>query len=176
MNHCKGTIDKVTQVRSSRFWRSPEQILSTEDGLSLHVHSLVMAAVSSVIQQKLQERDGGEKEISLILGPEVNGSGLAAAVELAYTGAISNLNKENMTQIQTAAVSLGAQRVMELVKVEEDGGNKQEKRTKISAEEQMKVNLQSMQDLWAKRVGCDVELVAEGAVFFGKAPNTAKHD
>uniref|UniRef100_A0A8C1PFR9 Si:ch211-63p21.8 n=1 Tax=Cyprinus carpio TaxID=7962 RepID=A0A8C1PFR9_CYPCA len=89
-------------------------ILSTEDGLSLHVHSLVMAAVSSVIQQKLRERDGDEKEILLRLGPEVNGSGLAAVVELAYTGVITSLNKDNITQIQTAAVSLGAQRVMEL--------------------------------------------------------------
>ncbi|KAI2663067.1 Kelch-like protein 33 [Labeo rohita] len=139
--------------------------LSTEDGLSLHVHSLVMAAVSSFIQQKLQERDGDEKEISLRLGPEVIGSGLAAVVEFAYTGAIINLSKDNMTQIQTAAVSLGAPRVLELVKVKEDGGNKKEELKKISVEEQMKVGLQSMQDLWAKRVGCDVELVAEGTVF-----------
>lgn len=140
-------------------------ILSTEDGVSLHVHSLVMAAVSSIIQQKLQERDGDEKEISLRLGPEVNGSALAAVVEFAYTGAITNLNKDNMTQIQTAAVSLGAQRVLEIFKVEDDGGDKEEKLRKISAEEQMKVGLQSMQDLWAKRVGCDVELVAEEVVF-----------
>ncbi|XP_073693665.1 kelch-like protein 33 [Garra rufa] len=139
--------------------------LSTEDGLSLHVHSLVMATVSSVVQQKLQERDGDEKEISLRLGPEVFGSGLAAVVDFAYTGAITNLNKDNMMQIQTAAVSLGAPRVLELVKVEEDGGNKKEKLKKISAEEQIEVGLQSMQELWAKRVGCDVELVAEGTVF-----------
>lgn len=144
-------------------------ILSTEDGLSLHVHSLVMAAVSSAIQEKLQERDGDEKEISLRLGPEVNGSALAAVVEFAYTGAITSQNKDIMMQIQTAAVSLGAPRVLELFKVEEDGDNKEEKLRKISAEEQMKVSLQSMQDLWAKRVGCDVELVAEGAVFHGKA-------
>lgn len=142
-------------------------IMSTEDGLSLHVHSLVMAAVSSVIQQKLRERDGDEKEISLRLGPEVNGFGLAAVVELAYTGAITSLNKDTMTQIQTAAVSLGAQRVLELVELEEDGGNKEVKQEKVSAEEQMKVNLQSMKDLWERRVGCDVELVAEGSVFCG---------
>ncbi|XP_059361786.1 kelch-like protein 33 [Carassius carassius] len=140
-------------------------IMSTEDGFSLHVHLLVMAAVSSVIQQKLRERDGDEKEISLRLGPEVNGFGLAAVVELAYTGAITGLNKDNMTQIQTTAVSLGAQRVLELVELEEDGGNKEVKQKKVSAEEQMKVNLQSMKDLWDKRVGCDVELVAEGSVF-----------
>ncbi|KAL1272041.1 hypothetical protein QQF64_031057 [Cirrhinus molitorella] len=140
-------------------------ILSTEDGLSLHVHSLVMAAVSSVIQQKLQERDGDEKEISLRLGPDVIGSGLAAVVEFAYTGAITSLNKDNMMQIQTAAVSLGAPRVLELIKVEEDGGKKEEKLKKISAEEQIKVSLQSMQNLWAKRMGCDVELLAEKTVF-----------
>ncbi|XP_067257092.1 kelch-like protein 33 [Chanodichthys erythropterus] len=137
-------------------------ILSTEDGLSFHVHSLVLAAVSSLIQQKLQERDGNEKEISLTLRPEVHGSGLAAVVEFAYTGAISNLNKDNMLQIQTAALSLGAPRVLELFTEEEDGGNKEEK---LSAEKQMKVGLQSMKDLWTKKVGCDVELVAEGTVF-----------
>lgn len=142
--------------------------LSTEDGLSLHVHSLVMAAVSSIIQQKLQERHGDEKQISLRLDPEVNDSALAAVVEFAYTGAITSLSKDNMMQIQTAAVSLGAPRVLEIFKVEEDGGNKEENLRKISAEEQMKVSLQSMQDLWANRVGCDVELVAEGAVFHGK--------
>ncbi|XP_067308198.1 kelch-like protein 33 [Pseudorasbora parva] len=137
-------------------------ILSTEDGLSFHVHSIVLAAVSSLIQQKLQERDGHEKEISLRLCPEVHGSGLAAVVEFAYTGAISNLKKEDMPQIQTAAFSLGAPRVLELV---EDGGNREEKLRNISAEEQMKVGLQSMKDLWTTRVGCDVELVAEGTVF-----------
>ncbi len=145
-------------------------ILSTEDGLSLHVHSLVMAAVSSIIQQKLQERHGDEKQISLRLGPEVNDSALAAVVEFAYTGAITSLNKDNMMKIQTAAVSLGAPRVLEIIKVEEDGGNKEEKLRKISAEEQMKVGLLSMQDLWANRVGCDVELAADGAVFHGKTP------
>lgn len=142
-------------------------ILSTEDGLSFHVHSLVLAAVSSLIQQKLQVRDGNEKEISLRLCPEVHGSGLAAVVEFAYTGAICNLSKDNMLQIQTAALSLGAPRVLELFKEEEDGGNKEEN---LSAEKQMKVGLQSMKDLWTKRVGCDVELVAEGTVFHGKTP------
>ncbi|KAG1937888.1 kelch-like protein 33 [Pimephales promelas] len=140
-------------------------ILSTEDGMSFHVHSLVLAAVSSLIQQKLQERDGDEKEISLRLCPEVHGSGLAAVVEFAYTGAISNLNKDGMPQIQTAACSLGAPRVLEITKDQEDGGNREEKLRKISAEEQLKVGLQSMKDLWAKRVGCDIELVAEGTVF-----------
>ncbi|XP_051757658.1 uncharacterized protein LOC127516812 [Ctenopharyngodon idella] len=145
-------------------------ILNTEDGLSFHVHSLVLAAVSSLIQQKLQEKEGNEKEISLRLCPEVHGSGLAAVVEFAYTGAISNLNKDNMLQIQTAALSLGAPRVLELSKEEEDGSNKEEKLREISAEKQKKVGLQSMKDLWTKRVGCDVELVAEGTVFHGKTP------
>uniref|UniRef100_A0A8C2A4A0 Uncharacterized protein n=1 Tax=Cyprinus carpio TaxID=7962 RepID=A0A8C2A4A0_CYPCA len=89
----------------------------------------------------------------LRLGPEVNGSALAAVVELTYTGAITSLDKDNMTQIQTAAVSLGAPRVLEHFEVEEDGGNKEKKLSKISAEEQIKVSLQSTQDLWAKRVG-----------------------
>lgn len=39
---------------------------------------------------------------------------------------------------------------------------------KISAEEQMKVSLQSIRELWAERVGCDVELDVGGTSFHGE--------
>lgn len=142
-------------------------VLSTEDGLTLHVHSLVLAAVSSLIQQKIKKRFRGEKEIFLRLAPEVHGLGLAAVVEFAYTGVITTMNKDK-AQIQTTAQSLGAPRILELFKVEEeiqqDRGNK-EKQKNSSAGHQMNVSLQSISQLWAERVGCDVELVIEGIVF-----------
>ncbi|XP_005161817.1 kelch-like protein 33 [Danio rerio] len=129
--------------------------LSTEDGMSVRVHWLVLAAVSSIIQEK----DEDVKEISL--SPEVCRSGLVAVVEFAYTGGISNLNIDNMMQIQTAAESLGAPRVLELLKKE----NKGDEVRKSLAEEQMTVGLQCMKDFWDKRLRCDVKLIAEGTVF-----------
>ncbi|XP_051999770.1 kelch-like protein 33 [Xyrauchen texanus] len=126
-------------------------------------------AVSSLIHKKLQEKAGDEKVISISLGPEVYCLGLAAVVEFAYTGNITSLNKDNMAQIRTAALSLGVPRILELFKEEEEQKtgrcNKEEKPNKISAEDQLNVSLQSIRDLWVERVGCDIELVAEGKVF-----------
>lgn len=143
-------------------------VLSTEDGLNVHVHSLVLAAISSLIQQKIHESCREEKMMFLRLAPEVRGLGLAAVVEFAYTGLITTMSKDK-TQIQTTAQSLGAPRILELMKVEEEiqKGN-EEKHKNSSAEDQMKVSLQSISQLWAERVGCDVELVVEGIVFYGK--------
>ncbi|KAI7790074.1 kelch-like protein 33 [Triplophysa rosa] len=140
-------------------------ILSTEDGLTIHVHSLVLAAVSSLIQQKIQKRCRGEREMFLRLAPEVHGLGLVAVVEFAYTGVITTTSKDK-AQIQTTAQSLGAPRILELLKVEKEiqKGNKEKQKTS-SAEDQMKVSLQSINQLLAERVGCDVELVVEGIVF-----------
>lgn len=143
--------------------------LSTEDGQRLHVHSPVLAAVSSLVHQRLQERDEENErrevdmyiqtEISISLGPEVGCVGLAGVLEFAYTGALAALNRHTLAQIQTAATTLGAPRVLELCSEEEEKMKKGvEKRAeeKISAEEQMKVSLQSIRELWAERVGCDV--------------------
>ncbi|XP_073715883.1 kelch-like protein 33 isoform X1 [Misgurnus anguillicaudatus] len=142
-------------------------ILSTEDGLSFHVHSLVLAAISSLIMKKLQKEYGYGKEIILSLGPEVHGLGLAALVKFAYTGAITTLNKDK-AKILTTAQSLGATRVLELFNKEDDTQKDRDNNEKgriISAEDQMNVSLQSIRQLWAESVGCDVELFVEGRVF-----------
>lgn len=142
-------------------------VLSTEDGLTIHVHSLVMAAVSSLIQQKNKQRCRGEREMFLRLAHEVHGLGLVAVVEFAYTGVITTTSK-NKAQIKITAQCLGAPRILELLKIEEEIEGNKEKQKTSSAEEQMKVSLQSIRQLWAERVGCDVELVVEGIVFHGK--------
>lgn len=143
-------------------------VLSTTDGLIIHVHSLVLAAVSSFIQKKIQERCRDEKEMFVRLAPEVRGSGLTAVVKFAYTGLITSMNVDK-TQIQTTAQILGAPRILELLKAEEEmqKGN-EEKCKNSSAEDQMKVSLQSISQLWVERAGCDVELVVEGIVLQGK--------
>ncbi|KAK6291875.1 hypothetical protein J4Q44_G00376600 [Coregonus suidteri] len=157
--------------------------LSTEDGQRHHAHSPVLAAVSSLVHQRLQERDEEMEKrrerrdidmyiqtaISISLGPEVGCVGLAGVLEFAYTGTIAALNRETLAQIQTAAKTLGVPRVLELCSEEEEkmkrGEKKRAEEKKRSAEEQMKVSLQSIRQLWAERVGCDVELEVGGTSF-----------
>ncbi|XP_051569629.1 kelch-like protein 13 [Myxocyprinus asiaticus] len=144
--------------------------LSTEDGDTFQGHSIVLAAVSSLIEQRLRKKSREDSVIYVCMGPEVHGVGLAAVVEFAYTGAITTMNEYNMAQIQTAAVSLGAPRILELCKEEEQrekqkAGIIKEDKERVSADEQMNVTLQYLRQLWAEQVGCDIELEAEGRVF-----------
>ncbi|XP_072526067.1 kelch-like protein 33 [Salminus brasiliensis] len=147
--------------------------LTTNSGLHFRVHSLVLAAVSTLVQQILQERDEkNESEMLLGLGREVSDRGLSAVLEFAYTGTIAGLNRESLAQVKAAALSLGAPRVLELCRAEDDrerkrGGKKkmEEKKSRISAEEQMKISLGSIRWLWEERVGCDMVLEAEGHMF-----------
>ncbi|XP_019961803.1 kelch-like protein 33 [Paralichthys olivaceus] len=149
--------------------------LNTENGSCLHVHSTILAAVSSVILQRLKEtsgeqtdEDGGFHRWSLSLGSEVDPVGLQAVVEFAYTGVISLLNKDTTANIKAAAQALGVARVVDLCNEEEgmrrDGGMEKEER-KISALDEMKITLGSVEHLWADRVGCDVILDVDGTLF-----------
>lgn len=150
--------------------------LRTQSEVHYHAHSLVLAAVSSLVQQALQHaNETNKREIFLYAGPEVSDLGLSAVLEFAYSGTISALNRETSAQIQAAALYLGVPRVLELCTVEEarewrkDGKKKMEgKNSRISADEQKKVSLQSIKQLWDERVGCDVEVEAEGRIFCGR--------
>lgn len=153
--------------------------LKTEDGRSLCVHSLVLAAVSSLIRKNLSRskernyrddergdmrRRAGVHAWSLCLGPEVDRVGLEGIVEFAYTGLISCLN-EHVGQIRAAAEALGAQRVLDLC------ANKEEQPTETggcSEDRQIMISLQSIKQLWMNRVGCDVILEASGGSLHGK--------
>ncbi|XP_072526172.1 kelch-like protein 33 [Salminus brasiliensis] len=145
--------------------------LSVDSGLLLQAHALVLAAVSTIVQQMLQERDGKNK-MFLGLSPEVSDLGLSAVLEFAYTGTITGLNRESLAQVRAAALSLGVPRVLELCREEEEerkrkrnGSKKMEEHRKISAVEQMEVSLWCIRQLWEEGVGCDVELEAEGQAF-----------
>lgn len=170
-SYARETFKALEQLRDSSLLT--DLTLSTEDGQRLYAHSPVLAAVSTLVHQRLQERDEEMKkrrgrrdvdmdiktEIFISLGPEVGLVGLTGVLEFAYTGALAALNRHTLAQIQTAATILGAPRVLELCSEEEEKMKKGvEKRAeeKISAEEQMKVSLQSIRELWAERVGCDV--------------------
>ncbi|XP_043953399.1 kelch-like protein 33 [Gambusia affinis] len=149
--------------------------LNTEDGRSLCVHSAVLAAVSSLIWIKLNESSltegkpahasSGGRGWSVSLGPEVDSVGLEAVVEFAYTGLISCLNDQNVSQIQVAARAMGSPRVLALCHLYKEKPTllcKDNKRVKLSAAEQMSINLESIKQLWMDRVGCDVRLEAIG--------------
>lgn len=84
--------------------------LSTADGSRLHVHAAVLAAVSSVICQRLRGRTVENSRLHVRLGPEVDALGLAAVVEFAYAGSVSALDADMVH----AAATLGASRVVEL--------------------------------------------------------------
>ncbi|XP_029382548.1 kelch-like protein 33 [Echeneis naucrates] len=142
--------------------------LTTEDGSSFHLHSPILAAVSSLIAERL--RDVGLDSWSMSLGAEVDHVGLQAVVEFAYTGAVFSLNKDTVASIRAAAQLLGVPRVLDLCtkeeRAKEDGRAKKEKlKISLSAPEEMKITRQSVGKLRADRVRCDVILDVNGAVF-----------
>lgn len=148
--------------------------LSTWDGTRYHVHAPVLAAVSSHIRESLSGSNTGNKRgqrWTLSLGPEVEHVGLEAVVEFAYTGLTPGLNQETLQQIKAAAETLGALRVLDLCAEEEEkptktGGQRREER--LSAEEQMRISLQSIDQLRMEKVGCDVILEALGGSVHGE--------
>lgn len=145
--------------------------LSVKHGITIHAHSLVLAAVSSLIQDMLQQRkEKNQRERCLCVGPEVSDLGLSAVLEFAYTGNIAGLNVTSLPQIQAAAQYLRVPRVLELCKEEEKDCKKgvRKNRRKTIGEEHRKVNLQCIRQLWEERVGCDVDLEAEGRTFDGE--------
>lgn len=151
--------------------------LTTYDERSFHVHSPVLAAVSSFIREKLRaergERSDDDEDVeiqrrSLSFGPEVHHVGLQTVVEFAYTGAVLSLSKDSLSQIKASAEALGVPRVLDLCNREErirEAGSPKKEELKIPSLEQTKITLQSIEHLWADGVGCDVILEVHGASF-----------
>lgn len=149
--------------------------LSTKEGTNFHVHSPVLAAVSSLIWEHLSKKDNasvGVHRWSVSLDPPVDYVGLQAVVEFAYTGTISCLNKDTVEQIRPAAQTLGIPRVLMLCNEEEEKSTKTsgglKKGERISAAEQMMLSLRSIKQLWMDRVGCDVILEGLGESLHGE--------
>ncbi|XP_068581682.1 kelch-like protein 33 [Cebidichthys violaceus] len=174
------TYPKEVFIVLKEFWDSSlltDLTLTTDNGNSFDVHSPILAAVSSFIQERLRDasglRSGNDIDVevrrrSVSLSPEVDHVGLQAVLEFAYTGAVLSLNKDGMSSIMAAAQALGIPRVLDLCNKEDqmkEGGSPKKEERKISALEQMTITLQSINQLWADRVGCDVILDVDGAVF-----------
>lgn len=164
------------------FWDSSlltDLTLTTDNEISFHVHSAILAAVSSFIRERLRdesaERSDNNRDVelqrrSVSLGPEVDHVGLQAVVEFAYTGVVLSLNKDNMALIKAAAQALGVPRILDLCHKEEmmkEVGSPEREAQMIPSLEQMKITLQSIKHLWVDRVGCDVILDVDGASFHG---------
>uniref|UniRef100_A0A8C5DDS8 Kelch-like protein 9 n=1 Tax=Gouania willdenowi TaxID=441366 RepID=A0A8C5DDS8_GOUWI len=133
--------------------------LSTADGKSFNVHTIVLAAVSLLVRRNLTKNISCSW--SRILDPEVEDIGLEAIVEFAYTGSIPNLNRDNLDQIRTAAQTLEASRVLEICNEAEEETTKpagHKNRDMISSTEQLVIGLQFIRQLWEDGLGCDVIL------------------
>lgn len=171
--YCKE--DYLTEVFSTlREFRDASLLtdltLSTWDGTCYHVHAPVLAAVSSHIRDSLSRSSTDNKRgrrWTLSLGPEVDPVGLEAVVEFAYTGLTLGLNQETLQQIKAAAEALGALRVLDLCEEEEEKPTKT-REERLSAEEQMRIGLQSIDQLRMEKVGCDVILEALGGSLHGE--------
>ncbi|XP_068164743.1 kelch-like protein 33 [Antennarius striatus] len=141
--------------------------LTTNNDKSFQVHSVVLASVSSFIQQRLEGegreglfnyKDGGIQRKLVSVGPEVDHIGLQAVVEFAYTGDVLSLNKENICLVEDAAQALGVPGLLDLCRKTKEVDSSKNKVRNTPTLEQMKRNLQSLKCLWAEKVGCDVIL------------------
>uniref|UniRef100_UPI0037E90C45 kelch-like protein 33 n=1 Tax=Semicossyphus pulcher TaxID=241346 RepID=UPI0037E90C45 len=152
-----------------------DMTLTTDKGNSFDVNSPILAAVSSFIRERLRNESGeqsdkqkGVQRRFVNLGPEVDHVGLQAVVEFAYTGAILSLNQDTMAQIKAAAQALGVPRVLDLCNREErmkKGGSPKKEERNVSALQEIEMTLQSIEQLWTDKVGCDVTLDVDGALY-----------
>ncbi|KAM9335856.1 kelch-like protein 33 [Symphorus nematophorus] len=178
--YCSETYPKDLFMALKELWDSSlltDLTLTTDNEKGFHVHSPILAAVSSFIREMLKDESGqrsdNDKDVevqrrSLSLGPEIDHIGLQAVVEFAYTGAVLSFNKDNMSPIKAAAQALGVPRLLDICNKEEsmmEAGSLNKEERKLQPLEQMKITLQSIKHLWAERVGCDVILDVDGASF-----------
>ncbi|CAG5929465.1 unnamed protein product [Menidia menidia] len=147
--------------------------LTAEDGSSFHVHSVILAAISAFILERVREKrfisDGqgaGAHRWAVHLGAEVDFAGLQAVIEFAYTGAVSSLQNHTAAKIMAAAQILEVPRLVDLCNKEhrlKEGKSLEQEQMKTSSQEQMSITLQSVEQLWVDKVGCDVILEVDGS-------------
>lgn len=143
--------------------------LTADVGSSFHVHSVLLAAVSTFILEKLKENSSKqpninqEERVRWTVGTDVDRVGLQAVIEFAYSGDVSSLNKDTITQIKTAAQVLGVPRLVDLCN---QTATKQ-KQQPVTSEEHLRSTLQSVEQLWVDKVGFDVTLDVDGNHFHG---------
>lgn len=173
--YCSRSYPKAIFQVLGEFWRSSilTDLTLVVNNQSFQVHSVVLAAVSSFIQDSIKKQSHNhtnEHMKTVSLGPGVHHIGLQAVVEFAYTGSVCPLTDEGRALVKETAQALGVPRLLELcnkdkkVKEQEIQKNKEED---AEEDKEMKITLESIKDLWTERVGCDVTLDVDGASFNG---------
>lgn len=156
----------------NEFWKSSmltDLTLVTNNNKKFQVHSVVLAAVSTFIQDSIKKQSKAHSNDhirTLSLGPEVHHIGLQAVVDFAYTGSIYPLTNSSRALVKATAQALGVSRLLELCNKDE---KRMGQRTPQNEEEdkEVKITLESIKDLWSEGVGCDVILEVDGALFHG---------
>lgn len=158
------------------FWRSSlltDLTLVANSNKTFQVHSVVLAAVSTFIQDFIKKQSSNHSNDhmrTLSLGPDVHHIGLQAVVDFAYTGSICLPTSDSRVLVKATARALGAPRLLEVCDKDEKGMGR---RTPGNGEEneEMKITLESIKNLWSEGVGCDVVLEVDGALFHGEFLN-----
>ncbi|TRY79059.1 hypothetical protein DNTS_033308 [Danionella cerebrum] len=156
-NHPRDVFHSLEQMKRDNVLT--DLILCTEDGTCVQVHALVLAATSSFFLEMFQKE---QKSFKLSQG--LSGVGLCALVEFAYTGHITS--RDNVKEIEAVAASLGAHRLLEILKTGGSQSEDEENGIKTTAEEQMKIGLKIMKDLWEERVSSHRVILAASSDYF----------
>lgn len=171
--YCSGSFPEDIFQVLREFRRSStltDLTLVVNNGKSFQVHSVVLAAVSSFIQHSIKKHSNNhtnDDTMTLSLDPEVHHVGLQAVLEFAYTGSGCPLSSDSRGLVKTAARALGVPRLLDLCSKDEKGTEEATPRKEEEENKEMKVTLESIKDLWTERVGCDVVLDVDGALFHG---------
>uniref|UniRef100_A0A674NM85 Si:ch211-63p21.8 n=1 Tax=Takifugu rubripes TaxID=31033 RepID=A0A674NM85_TAKRU len=118
--YCSESYSKDIFQVLNEFWKSSmltDLTLVANNDKKFQVHSVVLAAVSTFIQDSLKKQskqsDHSNDHIrTLSLGPEVHHIGLQAVVDFAYTGSICPLT--NSSRISCTALQLQFQQALSL--------------------------------------------------------------
>ncbi|MGH0173711.1 UNVERIFIED_CONTAM: hypothetical protein FKN15_003010 [Acipenser sinensis] len=131
-------------------------------GRSWRVHSVVLAAVSSLVMGELRQ---GRKQ-DLCLDGRVGEAGLETVLKFAYSGEVE-LSRENLAEVKQAAGVLGAEKVLKLCQdFEQSSGNKAEEWRSLP-EKIRREYLQCIRAMWEVQLICDVKLEVDGVYFDG---------
>lgn len=169
--YCSESYPKDIFQVLNEFWKSSmltDLTLVANNDKKFQVHSVVLAAVSTFIQDSIKKQSNAHSNDhirTLSLGPKVHHIGLQAVVDFAYTGSICPLTNSSRALVKATAQALGVSRLLELCNTDEKRMGQRIPQNEENKE--MKITLESIKDLWSEGVGCDVILEVDGALFHG---------
>lgn len=128
--------------------------LGTWHGCNHQAHFLVIAAISTLVQQKLyRQREWSRAGLYLLLGPDVASEGLAPILDFAYTGSLPDLDEKLTRQVQVAARALAVPRVLVIIQQRQE----REQRARVKAEEAEKKRVKEQEEKKERKEGNEEE-------------------